>query len=62
MRTLKSTSEIRAFLLKAKMDFESVENKALNDYLPKVFLSCPFTGELCTAKQCVECECSKKLK
>jgi len=27
----------------------------LNDYLPKIFQSCPFTEEPCTTKQCVEC-------
>ena len=53
--TQKTTDEIRALLSKAKIDFESVENQALNDYLPKIFLSCPFTDELCTTKQCVEC-------
>ena len=56
MRTQKTTSEIRALLIKAKLDFDSVENKALNDYLPRIFQSCPFTEELCSTKQCVECE------
>jgi hypothetical protein len=38
------------------MDFESVVNKALNDYLPKIFISCPFTDELCIhRKQCIGC-------
>jgi hypothetical protein len=55
MATQKTTSEIRTLLINADMDFESVENKALNDYLPKIFHSCPFTDEICTAKQCVEC-------
>ncbi len=55
MRTQKTTSEIRAILINAKLDFDSVENKALNDYLPRIFHSCPFTEELCTIKQCVEC-------
>ena len=53
--TQKTTDEIRVLLSNAKLDFESVENKALNDYLPKIFHSCPFTEELCTTKQCVEC-------
>jgi hypothetical protein len=52
----KTTDEIRTLLSKAKLDFESVENKALNDYLPKIFQSCPFTQEICTTKQCVECK------
>jgi xanthine dehydrogenase iron-sulfur cluster and FAD-binding subunit A len=53
--TQKTTDEIRTLLNNAKLDFESVENKALNDYLPKIFHSCPFTEELCTTKQCIEC-------
>jgi hypothetical protein len=53
--TQKTTDEIRTLLSNAKLNFESVENKALNDYLPKIFHSCPFTEELCTTKQCVEC-------
>jgi hypothetical protein len=53
--TLKSTDEIRELLSNAKLDFESVMNKALNDYLPKIFHSCPFTEEVCTTKQCIEC-------
>ena len=54
--TQKTTDEIRKLLNNAKIDFESAENKALNDYLPKIFQSCPFTDEICTTKQCVECE------
>lgn len=53
--TQKTTDEIRTLLNNAKLDFESVENKALNDYLPKIFNSCPFTDEICTTKQCIEC-------
>lgn len=53
--TKKTTDEIRELLSSAKLDFETVENKALNDYLTKIFQSCPFTDELCTTKQCVEC-------
>ena len=53
--TQKTTDEIRDILSNAELDFESVENKALNDYLPKIFHSCPFTEEICTGKQCVEC-------
>ncbi len=53
--TQKTTDEIRKLLSNAELDFESVENKALNDYLPKIFHSCPFTDEPCTTKQCVEC-------
>jgi hypothetical protein len=60
MATQKTTSEIRALLINAKLDFESVVNRALNDYLPKIFQSCPFTDELCTTKQCVDCEVFKE--
>ena len=59
MATQKTTSEIRVLLINANIDFESLENRALNDYLPKIYLSCPFTEELCTTKQCVECEVFK---
>ncbi len=55
MRNQKTTSEIRTLLINAELDFDSVENKALNDYLPRIFHICPFTEELCTTKQCVEC-------
>jgi len=55
MAIQKTTGEIRTLLSNAKLDFESVENKALNDYLPKIFQSCPFTEEICITKQCVEC-------
>jgi hypothetical protein len=59
MATQKTTSEIRALLINADIDFESVENRVLNDYLPKIFHSCPFTEEPCTTKQCVECDVFK---
>jgi hypothetical protein len=55
----KSTNEIRALLDEANLDFETVVNKALNDYLPKVFATCPFTEELCAKKQCMDCVDSK---
>lgn len=54
--TQKTTEEIRTLLKNAKLDFESVENRALNNYLPKIFRSCPFTDDVCTTKQCLECE------
>jgi hypothetical protein len=60
----KTTDEIRTLLSNAELDFESVVNKALNAYLPKIFHSCPFSEDICTKKQCVECavfkECAKK--
>lgn len=59
MTTQKTTLEIRELLINADIDFELVENKALNDYLHKIFLSCPFTNDICTTKQCIECEVSK---
>jgi hypothetical protein len=55
----KSTHEIQVFLEKTNMEFDSVVNEALNSYLPTIFISCPFTGELCTKSQCMECESSK---
>jgi hypothetical protein len=59
-RKQKSTNEIRKILYNANMDFNSVVNKALNDYLPKILLTCPFTDELCIKhKHCVECDSSK---
>ena len=58
----KTTDEIRDILNNAKLDFESVENKALNNYLSKIFHSCPFTEEICTGKQCVECAVFTKQK
>ena len=53
--TQKATAEIQELLSKAHLDFQLVVNKALNDYLPKIFHICPFTEELCKAKQCIEC-------
>jgi hypothetical protein len=53
--TQKSTEEIRRLISKAKLDFDSVENRALNAYLPRIFRSCPFNEDICTAKQCLEC-------
>ena len=55
----KSTREIQTLLSNANIDFDVFVNNALNDYLPKVFLSCPFTEELCLKKQCMECDSSK---
>ena len=59
MKTKKSTNEIRALLKKVNIDFDSAVNIALNDYIHKIFLSCPFTEEICLKKQCLECESSK---
>jgi hypothetical protein len=59
--TQKTTDEIRALLSNAQLDFESIENKALNQYLSKIFHSCPFTEEICTTKQCLDCAVFKKL-
>jgi len=58
MVTQKTTDEIRKLLDNAKLDFESVENKALNDYLPKIFQTCPFSDELCATRQCLDCAVS----
>jgi hypothetical protein len=59
--TQKTTDEIRELLSNAELDFEVIENKALNEYLPRIFHSCPFTEEPCTTKQCIECEIFKNL-
>jgi hypothetical protein len=56
---LKTTEEIRALVTGAKLNFAVVENQALNNYLPKIFNTCPFTEEVCTGKQCIECAVSK---
>ena len=60
MGTQKTTNEIRVLLTNAKLDFDSVVNKALNNYLPKIFNSYPFTEELCITKQCMECAVFKE--
>jgi hypothetical protein len=60
MKTQKTTNEIRVLLTNAKMDFDSVVNTALNDYLSRIFHSCPFNEELCTSKQCIECAVFKE--
>jgi hypothetical protein len=52
----KSTHEIQVLLEKANLEFNSVVNEALNIYLPTIFISCPFTEELCTKSQCMDCE------
>ncbi len=51
----KTTDEIRVLLSNALLDFEAVQNEALNAYLPKIFHSCPFSEDVCTKKQCIEC-------
>ncbi len=55
----KSTFEIKVLIEKANMEFESVVNEALNNYLPTIFVSCPFTDEVCTKSQCMECDVAK---
>jgi hypothetical protein len=53
----KTTEEIQQLLRDSNMDFDSVVNDALNAYLPKIFLICPITSELCIGKkQCMSCE------
>jgi hypothetical protein len=52
----KTTIEIRKLVSSANLNFEAVENKALNNYLPKIFTIFPFTEDVCTRKQCRECE------
>ena len=55
----KTTEEIRELLSNANLDFNTVVNEALNSYLPKIFHSCPFTEDICTTKQCLDCSVSK---
>jgi hypothetical protein len=59
-KSRKTTDEIRTLLKNAKLDFDEVENRALNDYLSKILHSCPFTEEICTTNQCQECSIFKK--
>ena len=59
LKAIKSTSEIQALLNKVNIDFDLAVNIALNDYIHKIFLSCPFTEEICQKKQCLECDSSK---
>jgi hypothetical protein len=59
--TQKTTSEIKALLKNAQLDFDSITNKALNEYLPKIFHSCPFTEDVCTTRQCFDCSVFKRL-
>ena len=61
MATQKTTKEIRALLIKANIDFETAENNALNEYLPKILHSCPLTQDVCATKQCIDCEVFKNL-
>ncbi len=60
--TQKTTDEIRKLVNDAELDFASVENQALNAYLPKIFHHCPFTEEICITKQCMECAVLKSTK
>ena len=54
------TAKIKELLSKANLNFDSVENKALNDYLSKIFHSCPFGKCLCIENnQCDECDAFK---
>jgi len=58
--TLKTTGEIRTLLSKAKLDFESVENEALNAYLSRIFQICPLSEDICTKNQCMDCAVFKE--
>ena len=59
--TQKTTSKIRTDLQNTNLYFDSEENRALKDYLSKIFHSCPFTKEVCTTKQCIECTIYKTI-
>jgi hypothetical protein len=55
------TKEIKEILTNAKIDYDIVVNKALNNYLPKIFLVCPFTDKYCLhEKQCIGCSSSNQ--
>jgi len=54
-RALKTTEEIKTLLSNAQLDFESIEKEALNAYLPRIFHSCPFSEDICTTVQCIDC-------
>jgi hypothetical protein len=56
MQTIKSTKEIQEILNNAKIDFDLAVNAALNAYLPKLLMTCPFTDQPCSKKQCNNCE------
>ena len=60
--TQKTLEENRELLSNAKVDFESVEIRALNDFLPKIFQICPFIEEICTIEQCLDCATFNKLR
>ena len=51
----KTTEEIKKLLGNAQLDFELIEKEALNAYLPRIFQSCPFSEDICTTKQCMNC-------
>jgi hypothetical protein len=56
IKVQKSTKEIKTLIHKSNMNFEAVVNEALNEYLPRIFPSCPLTDDLCPqGKRCVEC-------
>jgi hypothetical protein len=57
------TDEIKEMLKVADVDFDIVVNKALNSYLPKILLVCPFTDKYCVhEKQCIGCSSSNTAK
>lgn len=58
--TQRTTNEIRELLRNANFDFASVENDALNAYLPRIFHICPFSEDVCIKKQCVGCSIFEK--
>lgn len=57
----KSAYEIRDLLVNAKLGFESVEDKTLTGYLPKIFCSCSINEDPCVARKlCCDCGVLKK--
>jgi|OpeIllAssembly_1097287.scaffolds.fasta_scaffold1041376_1 hypothetical protein len=50
----KTTEEIRTLLGNLKLDFDSIENKLLNDYLQQMFPSCSIAEDICVKDHCTE--------
>jgi hypothetical protein len=59
--TLKSTDEIRELLSNAKLDFVSVMNKALNDYLPRFFIAAHLQMRFAQQNNAKNVQSTKKL-
>ena len=56
----KNTEEIREIVATAKLDFETIENEALNAYLSRIFHLCPLSEDICMKERCMDCAVFKK--